>query len=360
MVEKILTTILFQAIRLCTGMMKQTPSPFLKLYGGVKDLTKQHIKLTRNYIHSKLTAPADDTYCTIIWKEITSDPRTHTSPLNNLLEKDILLKQHSTRAEILSPFPIPPWSTQITNLINDGLTKETAKKKIADQLKDKLTNHSLVLFTDGSLIPGSTQKHQPTNKEVPRFYWCPGHSGIQQNEQVDELEKEAANARTTFTHTLHHISISKLKQMTKQHSNTPPLLPEIERKRIKFKTPPRIIIRSLDQLEKGIAATINQLCSNHAPLNAYLHQIKQVDSYLCLHCNTMETTTHYLLFCKKFQQQRQELKKEITKHCLRLNPNSHISILDCPAALPFLVSFITSTARFKYIKNYIPPSSTSS
>ncbi|MBW0467209.1 hypothetical protein O181_006924 [Austropuccinia psidii MF-1] len=41
-------------------MMRQTPSPFQKLYGGVKDLTKRHIQLTHNYPHTKLTATIDD------------------------------------------------------------------------------------------------------------------------------------------------------------------------------------------------------------------------------------------------------------------------------------------------------------
>ncbi|MBW0555888.1 hypothetical protein O181_095603, partial [Austropuccinia psidii MF-1] len=59
-IEKQLTKELFQAIQLSTGMMRQTPSPFLKLYGVIKDLTKQHIKLTHNYLHTKLTAPIDN------------------------------------------------------------------------------------------------------------------------------------------------------------------------------------------------------------------------------------------------------------------------------------------------------------
>ncbi|MBW0572095.1 hypothetical protein O181_111810 [Austropuccinia psidii MF-1] len=50
-----------------------------------------------------------------------------------------------------------------------------------------------------------------------RLYWCPGHLGIQQNKEVDELMKEAARTGTTSTCTLHHISISKLKQVTKQN-----------------------------------------------------------------------------------------------------------------------------------------------
>ncbi|MBW0553652.1 hypothetical protein O181_093367 [Austropuccinia psidii MF-1] len=140
--------------RLCTGIMKQTPSPFLKLYDGIKDLTKQHIKLTHNYIHSKLTAPVDDEYQTLIWREITSIQSTHLSPLNNLLGRNTLLEQHSARAETLSSFQIPPWSTKLTNVINLGLTKESAKGKFLEQMKTELADHILIFFTDDSLIPG--------------------------------------------------------------------------------------------------------------------------------------------------------------------------------------------------------------
>ncbi|MBW0479945.1 hypothetical protein O181_019660 [Austropuccinia psidii MF-1] len=82
----------------------------------------------------------------------------------------------------------------------------------------------------------------------------------------------------------------------------------------------------LGQLEKGLASTIHQLCSNHIPLNAYLHQIKQVDSPKYPHCHTPETISHYLLFCKQYRTHRKELRK-----------------------------YIISTAGFQHIRNYRPP-----
>ncbi|MBW0583096.1 hypothetical protein O181_122811 [Austropuccinia psidii MF-1] len=110
MVEKKLTNGLFQAIWLSTVMMRQTPSPFLKLDGGLKDLTKQHIKLTHNHLHTELKAPIDNAYRTLICRNFNASQRTHSSPLNNLLE-DTFLRQHFTRAKTGSPFPILPWST---------------------------------------------------------------------------------------------------------------------------------------------------------------------------------------------------------------------------------------------------------
>ncbi|MBW0584305.1 hypothetical protein O181_124020 [Austropuccinia psidii MF-1] len=104
-VGKQLNTWLFKAISLSTGMMKQTPTPFLKLFGGIRDLSRQHIKLTHNYFHSKMTAPIDDVYQTLIWRELTTTHCSHLSPLKDFLKKQSFLQQHSTWAETLVPFP---------------------------------------------------------------------------------------------------------------------------------------------------------------------------------------------------------------------------------------------------------------
>ncbi|MBW0480217.1 hypothetical protein O181_019932 [Austropuccinia psidii MF-1] len=129
-----------------------------------------------------------------------------------------------------------------------------------------------------------------------KSYWCPGHVGIQQNKEVYTLAKEAASSTAPFPHTLHHISISISRQTTNIHSRAPPTLLITELTRVKLKTPQTLTSQALDQLEKGLASTIHQLCSGHTPLNACLHQIMQGDSPRCPHCNTPETTTHYLLY----------------------------------------------------------------
>ncbi|MBW0508272.1 hypothetical protein O181_047987 [Austropuccinia psidii MF-1] len=133
-----------------------------------------------------------------------------------------------------------------------------------------------------------------------KLYWCPGHTGIQQNEEVDKLAKEAATSTAISQHTLYHISISKLKQKTNRDSRNPPILMNKESHIVKFRTPPKLIIQALDQIEKGLASTINQLCSDNSPLNAYLYQIKQVTSPRCTYCDISETTSHYLIYCKNF------------------------------------------------------------
>ncbi|MBW0525593.1 hypothetical protein O181_065308 [Austropuccinia psidii MF-1] len=44
------------AVRLITGMMRQTPILFLKKDGGLPTLTQYHVKLTHCYIHHRLAA----------------------------------------------------------------------------------------------------------------------------------------------------------------------------------------------------------------------------------------------------------------------------------------------------------------
>ncbi|MBW0528620.1 hypothetical protein O181_068335 [Austropuccinia psidii MF-1] len=193
---------------------------------------------------------------------------------------------------------------------------------------------------------------------VVRLYWGPGQTGIQQNEEVDKLAKEEASSETSTHHTLHHISISQLKQTTKKSSRTPPILLETELARVRLKTPPKLVIQALDQLEKGLASTIHQLRSDHCPLSAYLHRIKQVKSPRFPHCNATETASHYLLYCAKFQAQKKEFRQNIRKHKIRLNLNISPSILDFPPAFNILEEYIIATKRFKHMKNYLPSTST--
>ncbi|MBW0549162.1 hypothetical protein O181_088877 [Austropuccinia psidii MF-1] len=94
--------------------------------------------------------------------------------------------------------------------------------------------------------------------------------GIQQNEEVDRLAKEEASSETTTCHTLHHISISQPKV------KIPTNCVGSRTNKDKIKDPPKLITQALDQLEKGLASTIHQLCTNHSPLYMYLHQIKQM------------------------------------------------------------------------------------
>ncbi|KAF8812838.1 hypothetical protein BYT27DRAFT_7272596, partial [Phlegmacium glaucopus] len=56
---------------------------------------------------------------------------------------------------------------------------------------------------------------------------------------------------------------------------------------------------------------LTQLQMQHAPLQAYLHKIKKVNTPMCQQCKEgLEMVIHYLIFCKKFDKHRQKLQKD--------------------------------------------------
>lgn len=140
--------------------------------------------------------------------------------------------------------------------------------------------------------------------DVPiRFYWTPGHEGIELNDKADEKAKQAV--KNTNRKLLMPTSLSKLTQVTRElfHLKTA----NFETGKKTLHTQPRKVADALARLEKGEAAVIFHLRSGHAPLNAYLKRFKHHDTGKCDHCRIPETVAHFVLHCMHFKQQRQQL-----------------------------------------------------
>ncbi|MBW0500947.1 hypothetical protein O181_040662 [Austropuccinia psidii MF-1] len=125
--------------------MRQIPISFIKYFGNVPDFTNQHIKLTHNYIHRKLTGPKEDPAAEMIRRELWSKPINHPSPLSLIIGIEELKKGHRSNCETILPLPI-------TQTANTSLTKEQAREVVPNHIKEKIKKNTLVLFSEGSLL----------------------------------------------------------------------------------------------------------------------------------------------------------------------------------------------------------------
>ncbi|MBW0474081.1 hypothetical protein O181_013796 [Austropuccinia psidii MF-1] len=89
----------------------------------------------------------------MIRRELPSNPTCHPSSLSQILGKEDLLKSHQTKCETILTLPNPPWAHPISPISNTSLTKEQAREVLPNQVKNKLMNNTLVLFSNGSLLP---------------------------------------------------------------------------------------------------------------------------------------------------------------------------------------------------------------
>src|SRR5271168_3360260 len=185
--------------------------------------------------------------------------------------------------------------------------------------------------------------------------WTPGHSGLEGNEAADAEAKKAADGPTNnvnshfgiLTKTL-PISRSAHKFRLREIANRAYFRafqesPRAQKtKRFDSSMPSNRFRKITAFLPKRFASILMQLRTNHAPLQAYLHRFKIVDSPTCPQCNEHpETVSHYLIHCRKYSVQRSQLRKDIkSNRCLDL------SILGDKQKFSALFRFIKATQRF--------------
>ncbi|MBW0518000.1 hypothetical protein O181_057715 [Austropuccinia psidii MF-1] len=173
-ITRLLNTSQHTATFLSIGMMRQTPTAFLKHYGNIPYFTNQQIMLTQNYIHNKLTGPTEDPTTKLIRVGLRSTPPSHPSPLNLILNKENLLKSHQTRIETILTLTIPPWAKPIAPINNISLTKEQAKQILLHQVDEEICKGTLVFLSDGSLLAclgrGVAKTLVNTGKEIRAYF----------------------------------------------------------------------------------------------------------------------------------------------------------------------------------------------
>jgi hypothetical protein len=104
--------------------------------------------------------------------------------------------------------------------------------------------------------------------------------------------------------------------------------------------------KMLASLSQRATSILMQLRMGHVGLNVFLRKISTVDSALCLRCCTPESVAHFLLHCRCFDKERNELKWSIGKAACSLP-----RLLSMPKNILHTVKYIESSRRFRDYKD---------
>ncbi|MBW0461101.1 hypothetical protein O181_000816 [Austropuccinia psidii MF-1] len=139
--------------------------------------------------------------------------------------------------------------------------KAGALSKIANPAKPSVAQY---LYLRASRYLNTLHKFM-----LVQLWSFPGHLGIEGNEKANREAKKAALNPTNRKQEI-KTSLSKIFQdIVKDNKDTP--LTKEEQERIKFKMKPKLIIKTLNTMEKAQTLIINQFQSEHTALNQYLH-----------------------------------------------------------------------------------------
>ena len=97
------------------------------------------------------------------------------------------------------------------------------------------------------------------------------------------------------------------------------------------------------KLTRRQASILVQLRTGHAPLQAYLHRFKLVESPMCPSCGEEpETVTHFLIYCESHHEHRRRLRWTLGR-----DQSLELGILGDVKRIRALMRFIDETERFK-------------
>ena len=191
------------------------------------------------------------------------------------------------------------------------------------------------------------------------FRWSAGHIGIQGNEDADEAAKAAADGessdrkdlpsylRKELGHSLSAVRQTRNEQLKKNWTAVWTKSPRF--KRLKFEdllTPHSqkyLKYISSGSITRKAASTIFQLRVGHAPLNAYLHRFKKINSPQCPACgDPFETPEHFLLQCPSHAHERWPILNQT-----RGRPPRITKLLSSSKLLVPLANYLEATGRFE-------------
>jgi ribonuclease HI len=165
------------------------------------------------------------------------------------------------------------------------------------------------------------------------FVWCPGHQGIQGNEEADQLAKATTARNDTPSRTMKANLTKVTSALTAQHQ------PEGR----------KALQKRLSGLTILYSALINQLSSGHSPLHQHLFKAKRRLDPTCPFCPGRETTRHLFDFCAQYKGARRRLLFQSKKEKIRCDWNQPHHLLKNPKAHPLIAEFLKATGRFDYL-----------
>lgn len=163
------------------------------------------------------------------------------------------------------------------------------------------------------------------NGKSVKYIWVKGHTGIDGNEIVDAIAKEACSEVITenalvpssdFSYTLKQKQLRRWQNMFNNVFKDRPtnyylIFPEIKKKRWYEHTYTR----------KQMLTQFIRLASNHGRFPAHLHRISLADSDVCNLCHERADTNHLFLGCPRRINQTSKLIEDLRNMELQLPLN---------------------------------------
>lgn len=188
-----------------------------------------------------------------------------------------------------------------------------------------------------------TETHAARTKVT--LCWCPGHKGVEGNEQADKLATTAAKKPLPQKHANKPMFArfrAAVKDWTKKvtlDSYTPQDI-----KRLGHQPHPQEHLNALASLKnKDSVSSITQLRTGHIPLFSYLFKRNLRTDQTCVCGFGPEDVENFLFLCPLHNNFRQELQSDLDDLDMPFNRCA----LHHPAAVEPITNFVSSTWRLR-------------